>query len=119
MGSIMWMFDRLGVAEATHTDKSLDIEGVAIEAGAQNVEPLEGADVPAGQIGARFICDPSDLDTMSRFLTKSGWTVTSSELSYIAKNFSDLSKEQSQEVAEFLNAIDEHDDVHRVYAAIR
>src|SRR3954470_21480174 len=43
MGSVSWMFDRAGIVEATNTDKTIDIEGVAIEAGAQNVEPLEDA----------------------------------------------------------------------------
>src|SRR5262245_56235337 len=29
IGSVTWMFDRMGVVEATHADRSLDIEGVA------------------------------------------------------------------------------------------
>ena len=45
MGSVAWMFDRVGVVEATHTDKNQDIEAAAIEASAQNVEPLEGTPV--------------------------------------------------------------------------
>lgn len=119
MGAVAWMFDRLGVVEATHTDKTLDIEGVAIEAGAQNVEPLEAEDVPAGMIGARFFCETTDLDSVSQFVSKAGWTVTLSEMSYIAKNMVELSDEQRKEVGEFLNSIDEHDDVHRVYAALK
>lgn len=119
MGSVMWMFDRMGVVEATHADGTLDREGVAIEAGAQIVEPLEAADVPAGHCGARFICDGSDLDTVTKFVTANGWTVTSSELSYIAKNFAELGEDQRKEVTEFLSGLDEHDDVHRIYTAIR
>src|SRR3954467_9966141 len=41
IGSVTWMFDHCGLVEATHPDNALDIETVAIEAGAQNVEPLE------------------------------------------------------------------------------
>jgi transcriptional/translational regulatory protein YebC/TACO1 len=48
-----------------------------------------------------------------------GWTISQAELSYIAKSFTELADEQKKEVVEFLNAIDEHDDVHRVYAAIK
>jgi transcriptional/translational regulatory protein YebC/TACO1 len=40
-------------------------------------------------------------------------------MNYIAKTFADLGDEQKKEVAEFLNAVDEHDDVHRVYAALK
>lgn len=119
IGSVSWMFDRLGVVEATHPAGGKDIEGVAIEAGAQNVEPLESHEVAAGQSGARFFCDPSDLDAVSKFLTREGWAVTMSEMSYIAKNLLELPADQKKEVADFLNSIDEHDDVHRVYAALK
>ena len=40
-------------------------------------------------------------------------------MNYIAKNFVDLGEEAKKEVAEFLNTIDDNDDVHRVYAALR
>ena len=119
IGSVGWMFERLGVVEATHPDASQDLEGVAIEAGAQNIEPLEAADVPAGQMGGRFFCSPSDLDSVSKFLTKHGWTITTAELSYLAKNYLDLEESKKKEVVEFLNAVDDHDDVHRVYTAIK
>jgi YebC/PmpR family DNA-binding regulatory protein len=119
MGSVSWMFDRLGVVEATLAKGGVDIEGAAIEAGAQNVEPLESEEVPAGHTGARFFCDTTDLDAVSKALSQSGWTVTLSEMSHIAKNFAEITDEQKKEVADFLNAIDEHDDVHRVYAGLR
>ena len=37
----------------------------------------------------------------------------------LAKNFAELPEAQKKEVVDFLNALDDHDDVHRVYAAIR
>src|ERR1700733_8392514 len=37
-GSVAFLFDRWGVVEAHHADKSQDIEGAAIEAGAQEVQ---------------------------------------------------------------------------------
>lgn len=118
IGSVGWMFDRMGVVEATHADKSVDIESVAIEAGAQNVEPLESFEVPEGHIGARFITDPTDLAAVTKFVVDAGWNVTASELSYLAKNKVELSDEQKKEVTEFLEAIDDNDDVHRIYAAL-
>lgn len=119
IGSVGWQFDRMGVIEATIDQKGIDIEGAAIEAGAQNVEPLESEDVSTGQTGARFFCDPADLDAVSKALTQQKWTLTQSELSFIAKNPLEVNAAQRQEVAEFLNAVDEHDDVHRVYVAMK
>ena len=110
-GSIAYMFDRMGIVEASHTDKTFDLESVAIEVGAQNVEPSEE--------GARFFCDMTDLDTVSKALTESGWSVTAAEMAYIPKNPVEVSADQKAEVTTFLDAIDDHDDVHRIYAAIK
>jgi YebC/PmpR family DNA-binding regulatory protein len=118
-GSVGFLFDRLGVIEATHADKTLDTEGAAIEAGAQSVEPLESTEIPAGHVGARFFCSPADLDSAAKYLTQAGWSITMSELSYQAKNFVELPDDQRKEVVEFLGEVDDNDDVHRIYAAIK
>jgi YebC/PmpR family DNA-binding regulatory protein len=127
MGSVSWMFNHQGVVEATcsltqtpHSSSGgeIDLETVAIEAGAQSVEPLEASEVGAGQVGARFFCDLTDLDPVSKYLTQKGWSVTQSEMSYLAKTPSSLSEEHRKEVVDFLNAIDDHDDVHRLYTAL-
>lgn len=113
MGSVAWMFDRLGTVEATHPDQAkLDLEGVAIEAGAQEVEKQETGEV-------RFLCAPTDLDAVSKHLSANGWTLASSEIGYVPKNSIDLNDDQRKEVMEFLNAVDDNDDVHRIYVALK
>jgi transcriptional/translational regulatory protein YebC/TACO1 len=37
----------------------------------------------------------------------------------VAKNFPKLSDEQRAEVGEFLQSLEDHDDVHRVWAALK
>lgn len=122
-GAVAWMFDRLGIVEASTAASGIDIEAVAIEASAQNVEPITGAalkELAADHAtGARFFCDPQDLDAMSKSIAAQGWKVDSSELSYVAKNYIELSEEQKAEVTAFLNDIDDFDDVHRVYVALK
>jgi YebC/PmpR family DNA-binding regulatory protein len=118
-GSVGFFFDHVGVVEATHAEKSRDPETDAIEAGAQNVEPLETEEIPEGHSGARFITEIKDLDGVSKFLAKAGWKVTAAEMRYLAKTFVELAEAQKKVVADFLNTLDDHDDVHRVYAAIR
>ncbi len=118
-GSVSWMFDRLGVVEATTTQTKIDLESAAIEAGAQNVEVLDAEDLTAGQSGGRFFTETSDLAAVTEALTQAGWTVTKSELSWQVKNALELPADQMQEVADFLTAIDDHDDVHRLYAGVK
>ena len=113
------MFDHVGIVEASHPDSSLDLETVAIEAGAQNVEPLESPDLPDGHRAARFFCDRPTLDAVAKYLSNAKWAITTSEMSYIAKTLVELPTEQRKEVVEFLNALDEHDDVHRLYTALK
>jgi YebC/PmpR family DNA-binding regulatory protein len=118
-GCVSFFFQHLGVVEATHPDLNRDAESDAIEAGAQEVEPLEAEDVPAGQKGARFLTGTRELDAMAKALKAAGWNVTASELRYVAKNFTDVPEAQRKEVMDFLNALDDHDDVHHVYAALK
>ncbi|HEX8373008.1 MAG TPA: YebC/PmpR family DNA-binding transcriptional regulator [Chthoniobacterales bacterium] len=121
-GSNKFLFDHVGLVEAYQSDASVDLEGIAIEAGANEVEPLsheQNDDVPADATGARFITDRTETAAASKWLATNGWTVITSEVGYTAKQFPTLSEEQMAEVGEFLHALDEHDDVHRVWAAIR
>ncbi len=118
-GAVAWMFDRVGLIEATHAEAK-DPEEAAIEAGAQNVEPFAKDDLGReDQAGATFYTDVTDLNAVSNALTNSGWKVTTSELGFKPKNLVELAPDQLQEVTEFLQAIDENDDVHRLYAALR
>ncbi len=120
-GSVGWMFDHCGLIEAHHPDTTLDIETAALEADADNVEPLEPDEEEGGapQLGARFFCDKSKLDTVTKALKATGWSITTSELHYQPKNFTELGEAQQSEVTAFLQALDGHADVHRVYAAVK
>lgn len=121
-GSNKFLFDQVGLVEAHHADLNADREAAAIEAGANEFEELtheQNDDIPEGTCGARFIADRTATAAVSEWLKQNGWTVITSELGYIAKSFPELSDEQRTEVGEFLHALDEHDDVHRVWAALK
>ncbi len=118
-GSVAFFFNHRGVVEATHPDPKRDAEADAIEAGAQELEPLEADEVPPGRTGARFITEIKDLDTVSKALKAAGWSVVAAEIHYLAKNFIEVSGPARKEVEDFLNALDDHDDVHRIYVAMK
>lgn len=121
-GSNKFLFDHVGLVEAYHSNENIDRETAAIEAGANEVEPLaheQNDDIPENVCGTRFIVDATAVHTVSTWLSENGWKVVTSEMGYIAKNFPSLTDEQRAEVGEFLQHLDDHDDVHRVWAAIK
>jgi len=121
-GSNKFLFEHVGLVEA-HTDRTdADIEEAAIEAGANEVGTQtheQNEDIPADRKGARFITDRAATGAVSKWLSQNGWTVVTSEFGYLPKNFPELTDTQRAEVGEFLQALDDHDDVHRVWAAIK
>src|SRR6266571_1725731 len=102
-GSVAFFFNHLGVVEAAHPDPNRDAEADAIEAGANDIEPLEPEEIPAGHKGARFLTEIKDLDDVSNALKAAGWNIISAEIRYLAKNFTELSEMARKEVTDFLN----------------
>ena len=111
MGSVAWMFNRVGIIEGTKTPKVSDIESEAIEVGAQEVEQHENGVVS-------FTSDPGDLEAVKGALIKRGWNITLSELGFSAKNPVSLGEDEKKAVVELLGELNSHDDVRRVHAAI-
>jgi YebC/PmpR family DNA-binding regulatory protein len=121
-GSNKFLFDHLGLVEAYCNDPAADPEAAAIEAGADDVQPLsneENDDIPADAAGARFLTDRTAVHAVSRWLAANHWTVVTSEIGYLPKSFPPLEPAQHAEAAEFLQALADHPDVHRVWAALR
>ncbi len=121
-GSNKFLFDHVGIVEAHHPDPATDLEAAAIEAGANDVEVLthhQNDDVPDGHAGARFTTDRTAVHAVSVWLAKHGWSVITSELGYLAKAFPELDDASRGHVGEFLQALEDHDDVQRVWAAVK
>ncbi len=113
---VTFLFEHRGIIEATIEKAGIDREEAAIEAGAQDVEPLENT--PEEHTGARFFTERTDLYQVSDALKQAGWSVGTAELGYVAKDKVALEAGPREEVEAFLERLDDNDDVHRVYAAI-
>ncbi len=112
-GSVSWDFDYVGMIEATANSKESDVEVAAIEAGAQDFEPADEDGV------ALFITETTDLDAVCKALPAQGYTVVSAKLGYRPKNPVTLANDTERaEVEEFLEAMDEDDDVQNVYVGL-
>ncbi|MFM1870643.1 MAG: hypothetical protein RL398_65 [Planctomycetota bacterium] len=113
---VSFLFDYVGIIEATHEDAGKDREEAAIEAGAQDVEALEN--VSEEQSGGRFFTERTDMYAVADALRASGWNVTQAELGYRCKDPVQLSEEAQADVVAFLERMDDHDDVQKVYAGL-
>jgi YebC/PmpR family DNA-binding regulatory protein len=121
-GSNKFLFDHVGLVEAHHADTATDLEAAAIEAGANDFEALTHAqndDIPEHHAGARFVCDRTAVHAVSSWLKAAGWTVVTAEIGYLPKQFPELDDTARAEVGEFLQALEDHDDVQRVWAAVK
>ena len=121
-GSNKFLFDHVGIVEAHHADPTADLEAAAIEAGANDFEPLtheQNDDIPADHTGARFLTDGSAVHAVSQWLTANSWTVVTSEIGYVPKSYVDLSDDQLAETGGFLQKLEDYDDVARVWAAVK
>jgi YebC/PmpR family DNA-binding regulatory protein len=110
-GSVSWMFDRVALVEGTHSNASVDPEEEAIEVNANDVEKLDGGLVS-------FYGNPDDLDSLQKSLKDRGWTIKTAELSYKNKNKTDLSEDQRKEVIEFLDALDDNEDIAKIHTTL-
>ncbi|MBO4795838.1 MAG: YebC/PmpR family DNA-binding transcriptional regulator [Verrucomicrobia bacterium] len=121
-GSNRFLFDQVGLVEGYLPDGDMDPEEAAIEAGANEVVPISNSDnndIPEDAKGYRFITERTAIHAVSTWLSSHGWKIVTSEIGYLPKNYPELTEEQMVEVGEFLQALDDHDDVHRVWAAVK
>tara|TARA_B100000749_G_scaffold280875_1_gene279604 strand:- start:50876 stop:51580 length:705 start_codon:yes stop_codon:yes gene_type:complete len=110
-GSVAWMFDRVCLIEGLR-EGDFDPEEEAIEANANEVE-FDKQEKKYSFYGA-----PEDLDVIRTALSDRGWDITTAELSYKPKNTTDLTEDQVSEVEALLEALDDDDDSHRIYATL-
>lgn len=109
-GSVAWMFAHCSFIEATKSG-AFDIDEEAIEAGADDVSKNDDGSY-------EFISAPENLAAVSTALQSRGWKVTNAYLGYKPTNITDLTEAQLKDVQEFLEAVDDLDDTHKVYATI-
>lgn len=115
-GSVAWMFDRVGLVEGVGPEgKEIDPEEEAIEAGANEVEAVEGEEVKLFS----FYTEPEELDNVQKALQDRGWEIKTCELSYKPKNKTDgLNEEQIKEAYDFLDALDDNEDTARIHSTL-
>jgi YebC/PmpR family DNA-binding regulatory protein len=109
-GSVGWMFEARGLIEVD--PEKLDEDGLTEKALVDGV-----IDVRFGP-PAEIETDPGALSAVREALAGAGLKVTSMTLGMVAKQAVTPSGEETRQVVDFLDALEEHEDVQRVYSNV-
>jgi len=108
-GAVGWMFHRKGditvAKEAADEDKML---GIVLDAGAEDLRD-DGS-------SWEVVTPPEAMEKVRDALTAAGITPASAEVAWIPQNYVKLVGQQAQQMLRMMEAMEEHDDVQRVYA---
>jgi len=108
-GCVAWMFHKRGAitvpAEGVTEDRLMEL---ALDAGAEDLR----------QEGDQFtVITPMDkLETVRQALAGAGVAVAEAELTMIPQSTATLDEEAARKMLKLMDALDDHDDVQRVYA---
>ncbi len=111
-GAVSWMFERLGSVTARGQNditEDLLVETL-LEFSIKDVSVEEGV--------WTILCDPQHLELVKKALETIGMSIEDSEVTFLAQNTSELDDSQAQIVYDFLEALEELDDVQNVYANV-
>lgn len=107
-GAVSWMFQRLGAVKVA---KSLVSEDQLLEL----LIDFDIADIRSEDDMFLILTEAKSLDQVKSTLQKGGIKVDSAELEWIATTTVDLQEQQAQELLDFLDILENHDDVQNVY----
>ncbi|HKS83032.1 MAG TPA: YebC/PmpR family DNA-binding transcriptional regulator [Candidatus Acidoferrales bacterium] len=108
-GAVGWMFERKG--EITVPKEAADEEkmmGIVLDAGADDLSD----DGSAWDV----VTPPDALEKVREALIAAGVTPASAEVAWVPKNTVKLTGAQAQQMLRMMEALEDHDDVQKVYA---
>lgn len=108
-GAVGWMFEKKGVIRATGANLS---EDTLLE----QLINFEVDDISIDDATATITVSPKQLEIVKKALTEAGYKIESAEVESVAKNLVALSPEKSQKVIDFLEKIEEQEDVQNIYS---
>lgn len=107
-GSVNWMFEQKGVIKASAENTS---EDTLLE----KLLDFEISDLTLDD-GIFFItCEPKAMDAVKKVIQDNNIKVESAEIEWVPKTTMALTEEESQKALEFLNELEELEDVQNVY----
>jgi YebC/PmpR family DNA-binding regulatory protein len=108
-GSVAWMFDKKGLIIVDKDAKSEDeLFEIAIEAGADDMQEEGGV--------FEIYTTPENFDAVNEAVKAAGVEPQAAEISMIPQNYIALTGDDAKKMLKLYEAIDDNDDVQKVYA---
>jgi YebC/PmpR family DNA-binding regulatory protein len=108
-GSVAWMFDKKGLIVIDKSAKSEDeLLELVIEAGADDMKVEEDV--------YEIYTSPENFEAVEEAVRKAGIVPQMAEVSMIPKTYIRLEGEDAKRMLKLYEAIEDHDDVQKVYA---
>jgi YebC/PmpR family DNA-binding regulatory protein len=108
-GAVSWMFERMGVIRVK--DGNMTEEKLL-----EHLLDYDINDIKSEDDHFSIYCNIKSLDAVKSTLEKLGMKVEEAEVEWVAKNTTSLEDEQAQKVFEFLEELEDHEDVKNVFA---
>src|SRR3990167_6572613 len=107
-GAVSWMFNQLGVVRAkTNNLSEDDLLETLIDFDVNDISIDDGL--------ATILCDKKELENVRKELADKGLKIENAELEWVAKDPIHLDEKEAEKVYNFLELLEEIDDVQNVY----
>lgn len=107
-GAVSWMFSKLGVI-------TVPAKGLSDDLLLEKLLDFDVKDIKQVDEFFNITCDPKSLDDIKQALKNSGVSIESAEIEWVAQNTMDLAAAEQEKAVEFLDALEDLDDVQHVY----
>jgi len=107
LGTVGWMFEKLGTVTAQGKITEDELLEHLIE--------FDIKDVQIDDNSCTVYCDIHALESVKNAIEKAGLKIENSGLEWVAKNTTELPETQTDKVLEFLSKVQDHEDVQNVY----
>jgi YebC/PmpR family DNA-binding regulatory protein len=111
-GAVSWMFEKKGVIR-------INAENLTEDDLIEQLLDFDIGDIDVEDEMATITVVIKQLEQVKKVLTDSGHTIESADVEFVAKNLTDLPENKQQKVIDFLEKIEELDDVQNVYTNLK
>ncbi len=107
--SVSWLFERKGLITVSRASApEEEVFARAVEAGAEDMKTTSDE--------YEITTAPEDFASVRKALEEAGYTIVSAEITMVPKSTVPLTGKEAQQVLRLMDALEDHDDVQRVYA---